>query len=201
MRRCARPGLFRTPSRSEDLLRAAAIKQRAQKTPVGWLGVCTPKQFRRTCTSVSPFFAMTRRRLGALAARDKFMHSPKSCRKNPRAAHSPQGKALSVASGLAPRWAAKQPQADQCGVSDVNRGQVLGLLRNPTRGKPARHIDIAQPRAQHRESQRHDHLGPSQAFEGITLVLIHPPLNIQSKLAILLTHLHSGLLGFQKGMC
>src|SRR5471032_1873373 len=34
VRRCARPGLFRTPSRSEDLLRAAAIKQRAQKTPV-----------------------------------------------------------------------------------------------------------------------------------------------------------------------
>jgi hypothetical protein len=27
VRRCARPGLFRTPSRSEDLLRAATIKQ------------------------------------------------------------------------------------------------------------------------------------------------------------------------------
>lgn len=98
MRRCARPGLFRTPSRPEDLLRAAAIKQRAQKTPVGWLGVRTPKQFRRTCTSVSPFFAITGRRLGALTARDKFMHSPKSCRKNPKPAglqlhvysHSPQ---------------------------------------------------------------------------------------------------------------
>ena len=85
MRRCARPGLFRTPSRSEDLLRAAAIKQRAQKTPVGWLGVCTPKQFRRTCTSVSPFFAMTGRRLGVRTSHHKFMQSPKSCRKNPNA--------------------------------------------------------------------------------------------------------------------
>ena len=84
VRRCARPGLFRTPSRSEDLLRAAAIKQRAQKTPVVWLGVCTPKQFRRTCTSVSPFFAMTERRLGVRTSHHKFMHSPKSCGKNPK---------------------------------------------------------------------------------------------------------------------
>ncbi|AZF39824.1 DNA polymerase III epsilon subunit [Pseudomonas sp. R4-39-08] len=104
MRRCARPGLFRTPSRSEDLLRAAAIKQRAQKTPVGWQGVCTPKQFRRTCTSVSPFFAMTGRRLGARAAWDKFMHGPKSCGKNPKSrlsdrSHAPRGNAA----GDAPR--------------------------------------------------------------------------------------------------
>lgn len=84
VRRCARPGLFRTPSRSEDLLRAAAIKQRAQKTPVEWLGVCTPKQFRRTCTSVSPFFAMTGRRLGVRTSHHTFMHSPKSCGKNPK---------------------------------------------------------------------------------------------------------------------
>ena len=50
-------------------------------------------RFRRTCTSVSPFFAMTERRLGVRTSHHKFMHSPKSCRKNPKAqqqAPSPQ---------------------------------------------------------------------------------------------------------------
>ncbi|KRP58689.1 hypothetical protein TU79_18155, partial [Pseudomonas trivialis] len=44
-----------------------------------------------------------------------------------------------VASGLAPRGAAQQPQNQAQGVPDTAHSSLLGLLRSPTRGKPARH--------------------------------------------------------------
>jgi len=44
-----------------------------------------------------------------------------------------------VASGLVPRWGAKQPQFSHCILTDRTCQQVLGLLRTPTRGKPAHH--------------------------------------------------------------
>src|SRR5471032_3082063 len=46
---------------------------------------------------------------------------------------------LDVASGLAPLWAAKRPHYIRCSSPDELRLQVLGPLRSPTRGKPARH--------------------------------------------------------------
>ncbi|MBY8947506.1 hypothetical protein J1G35_16730, partial [Pseudomonas sp. SH10-3B] len=36
-------------------------------------------------------------------------------------------------------WAAQQPQQDKCVASGKPSWQFLGLLRPPTRGKPARH--------------------------------------------------------------
>ena len=101
VRRCARPGIS-APGRPEGLPRTAAITNTAGIKNARWMamGVGAPI-CNRTCTSVSPFFAMTGRRLGALTARDKFMHSPKSCRKNPSAHHNTQGNAHPVASGLA----------------------------------------------------------------------------------------------------
>ena len=48
-----------------------------------------------------------------------------------------------VASGLAPRWAAQQPQESQRGFPDVSRRGVSGPLRAPARGKPARHKKLA----------------------------------------------------------
>src|SRR5476649_2405950 len=46
---------------------------------------------------------------------------------------------LPVASGLAPRWSAKRSQASRRAIPEKPRRQVLGPLRSPTRGKPARH--------------------------------------------------------------
>jgi hypothetical protein len=34
---------------------------------------------------------------------------------------------------------------DKCGVPDIAQGLVLGLLRSPTRDKPARHSDSILP--------------------------------------------------------
>ncbi|QHG24591.1 hypothetical protein GDV60_17705 [Pseudomonas sp. DTU12.1] len=47
-----------------------------------------------------------------------------------------------MASGLAPRWAAKQPQKARRVSSDKLRWTGLGLLRSPARGKPARHRGV-----------------------------------------------------------
>ena len=71
----------------KGLPRTAAITNTAGIKNARWMamGVGAPI-CNRTCTSVSPFFAMTGRRLGALTARDKFMHGPTSCRKNPKPA-------------------------------------------------------------------------------------------------------------------
>ncbi len=44
-----------------------------------------------------------------------------------------------VASGLAPRWAAERPQNQTLSFSRDISVLSLGLLRSPTRGKPARH--------------------------------------------------------------
>ena len=49
-------------------------------------------------------------------------------------------------------------------------------------------------------SQRHHHLDRSKTFEGVAVVLIHAPLNIQPKHALMLTYLHIGFFGFQKWM-
>ena len=53
---------------------------------------------------------------------------------------------LFVARGLVPRWAAQQPQTQTQTQTQTHRGSsgkpswlVLGLLRSPARGKPARH--------------------------------------------------------------
>ena len=51
-----------------------------------------------------------------------------------------------VASGLAPRWAAKQPQNQAIQYAWINAVALLGLLRSPTRGKPARHNKPARHR-------------------------------------------------------
>jgi hypothetical protein len=55
---------------------------------------------------------------------------------------------IPVASGLAPRWGAKRPQYTRRAVSGRPCRQVLGPLRAPTRGKPARHkkpTDLKMP--------------------------------------------------------
>ncbi len=44
-----------------------------------------------------------------------------------------------VASGLAPRWGAKRPRNLTTQFIWENAVAGLGLLRSPTRGKPARH--------------------------------------------------------------
>jgi hypothetical protein len=44
-----------------------------------------------------------------------------------------------VVSGLAPRWAAQQPQYIQRVPPDRTQSQVLEPLRAPARGKPAHH--------------------------------------------------------------
>jgi len=41
-----------------------------------------------------------------------------------------------VASGLAPRWAAQQPQNQTTQPDWHTAAVLLGLLRSPTRGKP-----------------------------------------------------------------
>ena len=50
---------------------------------------------------------------------------------------------LAVVSGLAPRWAAKQPHPRRCGLADTPSCLGLGLLRSPARGKPAHHSEPA----------------------------------------------------------
>jgi hypothetical protein len=47
--------------------------------------------------------------------------------------------AFLVASGLAPRWAAKPPQQPHQVLPDTPRGMVLGLLRSPAGDKPPCH--------------------------------------------------------------
>ncbi len=47
--------------------------------------------------------------------------------------------AFLVASGLAPRWAAKPPQHPHQVLPDTSRGMVLGLLRSPAGDKPPCH--------------------------------------------------------------
>ena len=46
---------------------------------------------------------------------------------------------LPVVSGLAPRWAAQQPQCKRRVLSYETRCEILGPLRAPARGKPAHH--------------------------------------------------------------
>ncbi len=147
MRRCARPGLFRTPSRSEDLLRAAAIKQRAQKTPVvGWAFVRLNSfvGLARPCHR----FSMTGRRLAAMTTHNKFMHSSKSCRKIPKAGHNAHGKNASCGERAfdrshAPRgnaaWDAPRP-ARQCKAQDQRRGDAErhGMHSHAERGNDHR---------------------------------------------------------------
>ncbi|PSL91063.1 hypothetical protein C7U57_26760 [Pseudomonas sp. R9.37] len=50
---------------------------------------------------------------------------------------------LLVASGLAPRWAAKRPQNLATRFFRYSAAAGLGALRTPTRGKPARHRKLA----------------------------------------------------------
>jgi len=59
--------------------------------------------------------------------------------RSPVAAVAAVASGLVVASGLAPRWAAKQPQNTAPGAAWHTAAFLLGLLRSPTRGKPARH--------------------------------------------------------------
>ena len=57
-----------------------------------------------------------------------------------------------VASGLAPRWAAKPPQHPHHVLPDTPRGMVLGLLRSPAGDKPPCHRGLCsslQPAAHH----------------------------------------------------
>jgi hypothetical protein len=48
-----------------------------------------------------------------------------------------------VASGLAPRWGAQRPHYIRRVISDKPQCVRMGLLRSPTRGKPARHKEPA----------------------------------------------------------
>ena len=60
--------------------------------------------------------------------------------------------AFLVASGLAPRWAAKPPQHPHQVLPDTPRGLVLGLLRSPAGDKPPCHRGLCsslQPAAHH----------------------------------------------------
>ena len=59
-------------------------------------------------------------------------------------AESLGGRAL-VVSRLALRWGAERPRPRHCSASVRRGGQVLGLLRSPTRGKPARHKKAGSP--------------------------------------------------------
>lgn len=62
---------------------------------------------------------------------------------NLRPIHPPVATVLFVASGLAPRWAAKQPSHSSIARS-MPTIEYSGLLCSPTRGKTARRDDCAR---------------------------------------------------------
>ena len=63
-----------------------------------------------------------------------------------------------MASGLAPRWGAKRPLVQAMDFVRQTAWQVMGPLRSPTRGKPARHYKPAwhSKPASHSKPARHD---------------------------------------------
>jgi len=60
-----------------------------------------------------------------------------------------------VASGLAPRWGAQRPHYIRRVVSGKPQCVGMGLLRSPTRGKPARHKEPASHNQSHSPHEAH----------------------------------------------